>query len=165
MNPIEIHYTLSLQQFMQACSYHWNATWQGNRLQFGAGLLGLVVGVLSLEILSVDWLAIALIIVSIAIWGVAILRWFVSRYMYRAAKKYTENITAIFSHDGIHVESAEGTSDLRWTFYSKYRDTPNYVLLYVTWQQFSIIPKSAFADENELKRFVDLVDSRIERAR
>lgn len=165
MNPIEIHYTLTLAEFMRACSAHWRATRQGTAFQFAAGLIGVAVGAIALEFDFVRWLSIALIVVGVAIWSVAILRWIVYRRAFFEAKKYTENIHAVFSHDGIHIDSAEGTSDLKWTFYSKYRETREFVLLYMTRHQFSVIPKSALADENEVKRFVDLVDSRIERAR
>jgi hypothetical protein len=163
MNAIEIHYTLTLAQFMQACSAHWKATRQGTLTQIVAGSIGVGVGLLAMDF--AEWLAIALVVVGVAIWGVSLLRWVMYRRTFHEAKKYTQNIHAIFSHDGIHIDSAEGTSDLNWGFYSKYRDTRDFVLLYMTRHQFSIIPKSAFASVDEAKRFVDLVDARVEQAR
>ena len=163
MNPIEIHYSLTIKEFMQACAAHWKATRQSTLTQIVAGSIGVAVGLIAMDF--VPWLAMALVIVGVAIWGVSLLRWVLYRRAFREAKKYTENIHAIFSHDGIHIDSAEGTSDLNWGFYSKYRDTGDFVLLYMTRHQFSVIPKSAFADEHEKRRFVDLVDSRLEQAR
>ena len=163
MNPIEIHYTLTLSEFMAACSAHWKATRQSTLSQMIAGIVGVGVGIAVMNFIR--WLAIALVIVGVLIWSVSWLRWILYRRAFRESKKYTENIHAVFSHDGIHIDSAAGTSDLKWEFYSKYLDSRDFVLLYMTRQQFSVIPKSAFADEHETKRFVDLVDSRLERAR
>jgi hypothetical protein len=163
MNPIDIRYTLTLPKFMKACSAHWKAHRQGTLSQLVAGSVGVVMAVVAWDF--VRGLAIALLVVGVMIWCVPVLRWFLYRRAFGEAKKYTEDIHAVFSHDGIHIDSAEGTSDLNWGFYSKYIDTPEFVLLYMTRHQFSVIPKSAFTDEAEAKRFADLVDARLERAR
>ena len=163
MNPIEIRYSLTLPEFMRACSAHWRAQRQGSVFQMGAGLVGIAAGIAALDF--VQWLAIALIIVGALMLLIVWMRWLLWRRAFRESRKYTEDIFVVASHDGLHVESAEGTSDLKWGFYSKYLDTREFVLLYMTRHSFSVIPKSAFASEQEAKRFVELVESHLEKTR
>ena len=163
MDPIEIRYTLTQDEFMKACSAHWRAHRQGTSSQVIAGSVGVVMAIVAWDLVHI--LAVALLVVGLLIWCVPVLRWLLYRRAFREAKKYTEDIHAVFSHDGIHIDSAEGTSDLNWGFYSKYIETPDFVLLYMTRHQFSVIPKSAFTGADQALRFVDLVDSRLERSR
>jgi hypothetical protein len=165
MNPIEIHYTLTLSQYMAACAAHWKAHRQGTLTQFLVGSIGVGVGLATIKFVAWPPISYALVAMGVAIWMVPILRSWLYRRAYREAKKYTENIHATFTTQGIHIESAEGKSDLKWSFYSKYLNARDYVLLYMTRQSFSVIPKSAFADESEAERFIRLVDANLERTR
>ena len=163
MNPIEIRYSLTLPEFMAACSAHWKAHRQGSVWSICAGLVGIAAGIASLDF--VRWLGIALIAAgALMLWFVWI-RWFLWRRAFCESRKYTEDIHLVVSQNGIHVESAEGTSDLNWGFYSKYLDTRDFVLLYMTRHSFSIIPKSAFKSEEQAERFVTLVMSQLEPTR
>jgi hypothetical protein len=90
------------------------------------------------------------------------LRSYTWRRAFRGAKKYTDNILLEVSTDGLHVECADGTSDLKWSFFSWYLDTPDYVMLYITKHRFSVIPKKAFADDGRLAQFMELVENNLE---
>ena len=163
METFDIRYSLTLQQFMAASSAHWRAHRQGAAFQICAGLLGIAVGITALSL--VEWLAIALIIVGILMLCVVWLRWVIWRRAFRESRKYTEDIHVVANHDGLHIESAEGTSDLNWGFYSKYLDTRDYVILYMTRHSFSIIPKTAFESPEHAERFITLVSSHLEPTR
>jgi len=163
MEPIRIRYSLTLPEFMKACSAHWKAHRQGSVFQICAGLVGIGVGIATLNF--VQWLAVALIVVGCCMLLVVLLRWILWRRAFRESRKYTQDIRVEVSHAGLHVESAEGTSDLNWGFYSKYLDTRDFVLLYMTRHSFSVIPKSAFESEEQARQFVTLVESHLEQTR
>jgi hypothetical protein len=83
----------------------------------------------------------------------------------RDAKKYNEDISVVITDDSIHVETAEGKSDLNWGFFTSYLGTPEHMLLYMTRRSFSVIPKSAFPDKQRVQIFVDLVNYKLTKIR
>jgi hypothetical protein len=161
MDPITIRYRLNEPEFMRACGAHWSSLRLGTRANVITGLVGVILGLAMLSFLF--WLAIILAAVGgalILITGVRALLW---RKAFRDAKKYNTDILVVINEDTVHVESAEGKSDLNWGFFSWYLDTPDYVLLYMTKRSFSVIPKSAFRDARDLQAFVDIVKSKLEK--
>jgi hypothetical protein len=149
-------------EFMRACGAHWSAHRQGTMSNV---ITGLVCVALGLAMLITFWLALFLAAAGgalILITGVRSLLW---RKAFRDAKKYTGHISVIIKEDSIHVESTEGKSDLNWGFFTWYLDTPNHILLYMTKRSFSVIPKSAFQDEQRIQGFVVLVKSKLEKIR
>jgi len=161
MDPITIRYRLNEPEFMRACGAHWASLRLGTLHNVITGLLIVLLGVGMLSFLF--WLALILAVVGgvlILMTGVRSLLW---RKAFRDAKKYNKDISVIIKEDSVHVESAEGKSDLNWGFFSWYLDTPDYVLLYMTRRSFSVIPKSAFRDARDLQAFVDIVKSKLEK--
>lgn len=163
MDPITIRYRLTEPEFMRACGAHWSTLRQGTRSNVITGLLIVILGLAMLSFFF--WMALILTTVAgalILITGVRSLLW---RKAFRDAKKYNRDILVVIKEDIVHVESAEGKSDLNWGFFSWYLDTPDYVLLYMTKRNFSVIPKSAFQDAQGLHAFVDIVKSKLEKIR
>ena len=80
---------------------------------------------------------------------------------YQKAKKYTDIIEVTFDEASIHLKSVEADTELEWDTFTGYLHTREHVLLYVTKQYFSIIPRSAFADAEGLKAFEALVESKL----
>ena len=87
------------------------------------------------------------------------------RRAFRDCKKCTEDIAVTFGEDNVHVENAEGVSDLKWGFFSWYLDAADHVLLCMTKDAFSVIPKSAFLDQAAIDQFLALLASKLEKIR
>jgi hypothetical protein len=62
-----------------------------------------------------------------------------------------------FSDEGIKVEFDAATSELKWSFYTRIKETPTFFLLFVTGSFCNIIPKRCFADTAQLDSFRSLV--------
>ncbi|MBT3290302.1 MAG: hypothetical protein HN849_09265 [Victivallales bacterium] len=160
MSRIEVSYSLTQEQFMAAVEASWKAQGVSTRFCVLIGLAVVLVAGASMPFAS--WLGWPLLWLGAVLLAVAAIRTRVWRRAFQAARKYTQSIHVVFTDENIHVDSAEGTSDLNWTFYSAYRDIPDYVLLYMTRHAFSAIPKSAFDNEEDLRTVLRLADAELE---
>ena len=163
MDPISIRYRMTEPEFMRACGAHWSAHRQGTMSNVITGLVGVAFGLAML--FFIFWLALILVVVGgalILITGIRSLLW---RKAFRDAKKYNADISVVVNDDSVHIESAEGKSDLNWKFFTWYLDTPEHVLLYMTKRSFSVIPKSAFQNEQCAQGIVNLVKTKLEQIR
>ncbi len=158
MSPIAITYRLTLQEFMAACHAHWNAHKQGARANSILSVIGIIVGA---ALLPFHWIGALLIFICLVLIALVIGRSIIWRHAFLDHKKFTAPISLIFGDETIHVDSLDGTSDLKWSVYCGYLETPEYILLYMTRRTFSVIPKSAFANANQVRDFINLVGSKL----
>ncbi|MEI8020926.1 MAG: YcxB family protein [Schlesneria sp.] len=158
MTPIKVTYRLTLQEFMAACHSHWNTHKQGARANLIFGVIGIIAGA---ALLPFHWIGGLLIFICLALIAMVIGRSIMWRHAFLDNKKFTAPISLIFGDETIHVETIDGTSDLNWSFYSGYLETHELIMLYMTRRTFSVIPKSAFADANQVRDFMSLVGSKI----
>lgn len=159
MDPIDIRYSLSLDGYLAACRAHWHAHRQGNLLHGSAGVIGLGIGIYVLtfnQVWGVLFLTLSGLLLLLT-W----LRGVLCRQGYQQSRKYTQPIRVVFSEETIHVESAEGVSDLKWSAYSRFHVAPRFILLYLTKRSFSVIPREAFADAAEEQRFLSLLEAKL----
>ena len=150
-------------EFMMACNAHWTAHRQSTLSNVIAGAVAVTVG-LALLFLTL-WLAIFLATAGSILLLITLLRSLFWRRAFRDAKKYNNDISVIIKDDSVHVESAEGKSDLNWDFFTWYLETPDHVLLYMTKRSFSVIPKAAFQNDGNVQTFVNLVESKLKKIR
>ena len=68
-----------------------------------------------------------------------------------------------FSEEGIKIEFDEATSELKWPFYTRIKETTNFFLLSVTGSFFNIVPKRCFVDSVQLDSFRSLVRARAQK--
>ena len=163
MEHITIRYRLSEPEFMKACNAHWSVHHQSTTSHLVKSTIAIVFGVILLFFML--WIGIILAAVGGMLLLITLLRSIVWRRAFRDAKKYHDDISVVIKDDSLHVESAEGKSDLNWDFFTWYLDTPAHVLLYMTKRSFSVIPKSAFQNEQSVQSFLNLVKSKLERIR
>ena len=163
MESVTIRYRITEPEFMRACNAHWSAHRQGTVSNLMASAAAIVLGLALLFFVS--WFALILVAVGGVLLFITWLRSFLWHRAFREAKKYNEDIAVVIKDDSVHVESAEGKSNLNWNFFTWYLDTPEHVLLYLTKRNFSVIPKSAFQDEQVVQSFVDLVRSKLRKIR
>lgn len=163
MEPIEIKYRITEPEFMTACNAHWSAHRQSTVSNVVTGAIGLILGLLLLSFLF--WFALFLATVGAILLAITWIRSVIWRRAFRDAKKYNEDISVVIKDDSVHVESAEGKSDLNWDFFTWYLDAPEHVLLYMTKRSFSVIPKSAFQNKQGLQSFINLAESKLKKIR
>ena len=163
METISIRYRITEPEFMAACNAHWSTQRQSTLSNAIAGATAIVIGLVML--FFVFWLALFLAAVGAILLLITWLRSFLWRRAFREARKYTEDISVVVKDDVVHVETAEGKSDLNWTFFTWYLDTPDHILLYPTKRTFSVIPKKSFPDAKSIDQFLDAVKTKLKRIR
>lgn len=159
MKPITLRYKISEDEFMRASRAHWKGTGSSTWTTLIAGFVGLVLGLIVYVINPL--FGILLGGASMLLMTMVAARDVLWRRGFHKALKYTDAIEVTFDDESIHLRSAEGTSELEWDVFTGYLHTKEHVLLYVTKQYFSIIPRAAFADGASLKSFEELVNSRL----
>lgn len=68
-----------------------------------------------------------------------------------------------FSDEGIKIEFDAATSELKWPFYTRIKETAAFFLLFVTGSFCNIIPKRCFVDSAQLESFRLLVRARAQK--
>jgi len=163
MEPIAIRYRMTEPSFMKACNAHWSAHRQSTMSNVVASAVAIVLGLALLFLMF--WLGLILAAVGGLLLLITWLRSVIWRRAFRGAKKYNNDISVVIKDGSVQVESAEGKSDLNWGFFSWYLDTPEHVLRYMSKRSFSVIPKSAFQDAAQVRSFIGLVESKLDKIR
>jgi hypothetical protein len=78
------------------------------------------------------------------------------RRSYAKDPRLQHEITADISEDGIHLESSDFDSILKWGLYFRFLESDRVFLLYQTNRMFNLFPKNAFAP-GEIEEFRELV--------
>ncbi|WP_299301872.1 YcxB family protein [uncultured Litoreibacter sp.] len=150
MSAITITYSLSEDAFMRAARALWSYRGIGDRGNWLLAIAAAAVGpVLLLNGFGTGWLFIATAVIFLALTALRNVLW---RRAYRKMVKYTAPITATFTADTVETRSAEGHSTLPWTSFGQYAETPVFYFLFMGRRGLSIIPKSAFATDEELEQ-------------
>jgi hypothetical protein len=80
---------------------------------------------------------------------------------FRRNAKFQEEYDLRFSEDGLLFRSKNVESKLKWSFYSKTWETPNYYFLFYDKGLFTLIPKRVFTSERQQWAFQDLLRRKI----
>ena len=158
MLPVAITYQLTLPEFMTACNAHWVARKQGSRLHLIQGLIACVLG---MALWPIHAWCLILVLPGAALILMVVGRSILWRRAFHQARKFSGEISIRFTDEIIHVETIDGVSELKWSIYCEYLDIPDFVLLYLTPQSFSVIPKSAFLNPIDRQNFINLVNRKL----
>lgn len=154
-----IRYRISARDFMAAYEAHWSARHIGTRANLIAGALALLLSGAVLPLARRPaWFLAATGLVLLGLTGLRLLIW---RKAYQGARKYQAEIVLTIAATGVRIETAHGRSELTWDFFSAFRETSDYLLLYLTRRTFSIIPQRAFPDAATRARALALVRQRL----
>ncbi len=161
MEPISIEYQLTKKEFLQACNYHWNSHKVGIKSMIILGIVGIALGSILICLKFLTELAVAFVILSIILLILPLIRHIIWQKSFDNNKKFHNKTKVVFDDNLLHVKGALGSSELKWDIYSNYLETPEYVLLYMTKRNFSVIPKYAFESQYSLTSFINLVKSKL----
>lgn len=159
MKKISLQYRITLQDFTEAYEYHWKSKKLGTRTNFYLSIFGIVAAIL-LSFYNMP-AGIVVFVVGFFLLSITLLRSFLYKRSYLASPKYAKEIHATFSDSEIHTQCAIGSSGLTWDIYIAHTESKNKFLLYVSKNNFSILPKRAFKNNQELEFFRELIHNKI----
>ena len=161
MNEISIEYKISQREFMEAYEFHWKAQGNGTMSNSIISIIGIMIGLYIIQDYSIAGYFITSLCLVFLI--LIISRKYIFLRSYLNSPKYSQNCKASFTNDSINVENATGKSELNWSIFNRYVDTPTQILIYMSKNSFSIIPKSAFKTEQEVSFFKTMLNEKMKR--
>lgn len=103
-------------------------------------------------------LRLALMVLSVLFLGIlAALHWVVPRIWFRRDPKFQDAYELRFDEKGLYFNTRNMDSTIGWEFYQQVIEDGKFFLLVFGKNQFTVVPKRAFASEAEIERFRSLV--------
>jgi hypothetical protein len=159
MNEISIEYKITQQEFMEAYEFHWKAQGNGTMSNSIISVVGIIIGLYIIQNYSIAGYIITLL--SLVFLILIISRKYIYQRSYLHSLKYSKDCKASFTNEAISTENAVGKSEINWSIYNRFVETPTQILIYMSKNSFSIIPKSAFKTEQELGIFKTMLSENI----
>ena len=160
---IILTYQIDEAEFMHAARALWSYRGIGDLGNWVLTAVSLIVGTgLLISGFGVGWVWIG---ASLVFPTITLLRNFLWRRAYRKMIKYNAPITASFTSAEVQTKSAEGQSQLPWTTFTKYAETPDYFFLLLPRRGLTIIPKRACKDDWEVETLRDNITANLPRAK
>jgi len=80
---------------------------------------------------------------------------------FKTNPKFKDTFNLTFHEDGIKFKTNMIDSNLDWALYSKLLEDKNIIVLKYSTNDYTVIPKRAFANENDLIAFLELSKRKI----
>ena len=108
------------------------------------------------------WSNLAPLIILSVVWTLVMWVWlpFNWRRSYAKDRRLKHEITADISDNGIHMESSDFDSNLKWGLFTRFLESERVFLLYQTNRMFNLFPKSAFTG-GEIEEFRQLAGRKL----
>jgi signal transduction histidine kinase len=103
-------------------------------------------------------------LVGSALWFVLMISfWFVlPGAVYRQASTFRDHFVMHFEEDHFSVGNERGARSWPWKSLSKFMETPNFFHLYFDARSFFLVPKSSFANSDEVYALRQLLKAKVE---
>lgn len=103
-------------------------------------------------------------LVGSALWFVLMISfWFVlPGSVYRQASTFRDHFVMNFKEDHFSVGNERGERTWPWKSLSKFMETPNFFHLYFDARSFFLVPKSSFANSDEVYELRQLLKKKVE---
>jgi hypothetical protein len=160
-SEVRLKFRYSEKDYVRAVRSHYKSRL---RLKLDAFviLFTLAVGIHFLRSPGSHLFGIGLIAMSCVLAAVLVAAFGVIPYVqFRTQKKLHDEYVLVFSCEGIHFRTADIDSRLEWSLYNEALIDPHSYLLYYGSRQFTVIPKSAFEDSQQLLAFNNLLEEKI----
>jgi hypothetical protein len=103
-------------------------------------------------------LRLSLMVLSVLFLGIlAALHWVVPRIWFRRDPKFQDEYQLRFDERGLYFNTRNMDSQIDWDFYQQVIEDGKFFLLVFGKNQFTVVPKRAFANAGEIERFRALV--------
>ena len=158
--PVDIEFELDQSENVDALRWHVLYT-GGFRLTAPTGVAAAVLLVGAMRFNGHPWsrsaligagvLALAIVLVVYVFPWIAVLR----------SPQLSQHFHFVFSDRHIRFDSDQESGIIEWERYNRWREAADFYLLYYDGDQFTVIPKHAFATEGAEQRFVDLLEAHV----
>lgn len=154
---MRVAYTINETDFLNAWECLWRSRNQGTRTAHLLGLGGAAFGALVFILVpDIRGLALALMIVGSLLALFPFLRRWLYLRAFRSNPKFHLPTEADFGEDVIVTRSEIANAELKWDLYRQVLESENAFLLMHGKQTFSLLPKRAFASDEEIVEFRSL---------
>lgn len=139
-------------------------TAQRQLMRIAICVVGLGVSFLAYETLGTDWLVLVgffTVFLGLQIAMPYIVHW----HIYRRNTRLFGIRTTTFGEDSLVTDSEIHHVEIKWSSFERFKETRNLFLVVQTKDVAGIVPKRAFADEEELHRFRSLISSKLPASR
>ena len=83
--------------------------------------------------------------------------------IYKNAATFKDNFSMRFEEDGVELSNESGGKKWSWSSFSYFIESPMFFHLYFDARSFFLVPKDAFADENQLSAVRLLMKEKIKK--
>jgi len=158
--PVVVEFQHTLPTYLQVNAWHARRHGSGTGFSlvlccalFALGTLALVTGT------SLIWVWIAFVPASV-LGLLTVAKPLVYRGLWRTMKHYHHPIRVEFGEDVIRLQAHGVQSELAWSFYVGWAESPTHLLLYQSKHAFSFVPKAALATDDTLEVLKEIFRSR-----
>jgi YcxB-like protein len=158
---INLKFRYRKDEYFRAIRFHF---WKTMKLK-----LDLVVAVLSglaggylLWIDAVSWISLTALLACLVLLLIVFTALVVvPAQIYKGSQKLKQDYELIFSDEGILFRTSSIDSRLAWDLYKSWIENAEFFILYHGKREFSVIPKRAFENDEEQKRFKELLAGKV----
>ncbi|MDF1852226.1 MAG: YcxB family protein [Verrucomicrobiales bacterium] len=156
---MKLEYQISEDDFMEAYEAFWRSKNLGGKTELICGAAAVIGGVALLSAASpIGWI---LLVAGVILAALVPIRSFLHRRAYRENPAFSGLTSVSFEDEVIEVVSLVGESRLSWSVYLSAMESDFFFLPMISKRSFSIIPKRAFATEDDLDAFRELLESKL----
>lgn len=106
-------------------------------------------------------IAMPIMYVSIVVWRNLIY----TKKLYEKDPSLKEEYSITFLENEVVYHSGQNTTALPWSSFSQFKESADYIYIYVFGRTVTIIPKRIFKSEEDLKQFRELLESKLKRSK
>ena len=161
MSSIRITFDNRVEDHIRASKLYYTTTFFHKADKVVAVLL-LLSGIFITLLIGIHWWSIIFILLPLIEWfNLLSVNGIRTRFWFRKNPKFLETYELTFDEERIHFITQSIDSDIEWTYYYQLLEDEQVFLLMYGQQQYSVFPKRAFADANEMDVFRELVHRKI----
>lgn len=157
---IQLRYHVTLKDFLAAHEVHWKKEKVGTHQALWLGISGLIATPFIYLWLN-ETLGILLAAACFVHLLMPVLRRFRSRWMFNQSKKFNSPFVVTYAEKDIRFQADGIDSVLAWNIYSSCVEGDAEFLLYMSRTEFTIVPKFAFASDEEMDAFKQMISGKM----
>ncbi len=159
--PITLKFRYTKDEYLRAIRFHLQKTMRIKLDLVVAAVCGLA-GSYVLWVEGVSWVSLGGLLGCLGLLLIVFMALVVvPSQVYRGSEKLKQDYNISFNDEGIHFQTLSIDSRLQWELYKKWIEGPEFFILYHGKREFSVIPKRVFENDDEQKRFKDLLSRRV----
>lgn len=158
---MSLRFSNNYKEFTEAMNLYYSKT-QKRKFDIVLGLLFSLVSVALFIFLEQTYIYIILFCVGMLLFLFSMYKGAIySKIRFAKDKKFNEEYEIDFNDQGMHFKTVSIDSVIKWDYYAKVWETEKFFYLFYGKDLFSLFPKRAFANDECMKEFRELVKGKI----